>query len=95
MTISKETQGKELACINKLGELFAMSRWTEEPLADMMELLRDYADSRAEEGYQAGYQQALLDARAVAEHAVVVSQSLVEKAYEVAQLRLDRLLYNR
>ena len=38
MTISKETQGKELACINKLGELFAMSRWTEEPLADMMEL---------------------------------------------------------
>ena len=48
-----------------------MSSWTEEPLADMMELLRDCADSRAEEGYQAGYQQALLDARAVAEHAVV------------------------
>ena len=71
MTISKETQGKELACINKLGELFAMSRWTEQPLADMMELLRDYADSRAEEGYQAGYQQALLDARAVAEHAAL------------------------
>ena len=68
MTISKETQGKELACINKLGELFAMSRWTEQPLADMMDLLRDYAESRAEDGYQAGYQQALLDARAAAEH---------------------------
>ena len=37
----------------------------------MMELLRDYAESRAEEGYQAGYQQALLDARAVAEHASI------------------------
>ena len=28
MTISKETQGKELACINKLGELFATTPWT-------------------------------------------------------------------
>ena len=69
--ISKETQGKELACINKLGELFALSDWTEEPLSDMMTLLRDYAESRAAEGYEAGYQQALLDARAVAEHSVV------------------------
>ena len=34
----------------------------------MMDLLRDYAESRAEDGYQAGYQQALLDARAAAEH---------------------------
>ena len=69
MTISKETQGKELACINKLGELFAMSRWTEEPLADMMELLRDYAEGRAEEGYQGGEQQERVDARAGGEHA--------------------------
>ena len=37
----------------------------------MMNLLRDYAESRAEEGYQAGYQQALRDARAVAEHAAL------------------------
>ena len=37
----------------------------------MMTILRDYAESRAAEGYEAGYQQALLDARAVAEHSVV------------------------
>lgn len=69
--VSKETQGKEIACINKLGELFALSDWTEEPLHDMMALMRDYAESRAAEGYEAGYQQALLDARAVAEHSAL------------------------
>ena len=47
------------------------SQVTEELLSDMMTLLRDYAESRAAEGYEAGYQQALLDARAVAEHSVV------------------------
>lgn len=66
MTLSHETQGKELACINKLGELFALSDWTAEPLRDMMALLHDYAESRAEEGYQAGYQQAILDAKSLA-----------------------------
>ena len=71
MMFSKETQGKELACINKLGELFALSDWTEEPLSDMMTLLRDYAESRAAEGYEAGYKRALLDALAGAEHSGV------------------------
>ncbi|MDY4696700.1 hypothetical protein ACTQV0_09580 [Selenomonas montiformis] len=66
-----DTQGKELACIDKLGTMCAMSEWTEDQLQDVLELLRDYGQSRENDGYEAGYEAALNDAVAAAERNTV------------------------
>ena len=66
-----DTQGKELACIDKLGTMCAMSEWTEGQLQDVLELLRDYGQSRENDGYEAGYEAALNDAVAAAERNTV------------------------
>ena len=66
-----DTQGKELACIDKLGTMCAMSEWTEDQLQDVLELLRDYGQSRENDVYEAGYEAALNDAVAAAERNTV------------------------
>ena len=66
-----DTQGKELACIDKLGTMCAMSERTEDQLQDVLELLRDYGQSRENDGYEAGYEAALNDAVAAAERNTV------------------------
>lgn len=66
-----DTQGKELACIDKLGTMCAMSEWTEDQLQDVLELLRDYGQSRENDGYEAGYEAALNDAVAAVERNTV------------------------
>ena len=61
------TQGKELACIDKLGTMCAMSHWTDDQLQDVLDLLRDYGQSCEQDGFAAGYEAALIDAVAAAE----------------------------
>ena len=53
--MTMDTQGKELACIERLGTLCAMSEWTEGQLEDILDLLRDYGASCEHDGYQTGY----------------------------------------
>ena len=64
--MTMDTQGKELACIERLGTLCAMSDWTETQLEDMLRLLRDYGSCCEyyvfQEGYSEGYNMALADA---------------------------------
>lgn len=73
MTVS--TQGKELACIERLGTMCAMSDWTETQLEEMLNLLRDYGASCEYDGYQTGfdegYNMALSDAVEAAQRASV------------------------
>ena len=52
MTVA--TQGKELACIDKLGTMCAMSHWTDDQWQDVLDLLRDYGQSCEQEGDEAG-----------------------------------------
>ncbi|SFT53019.1 hypothetical protein SAMN02910356_00929 [Selenomonas sp. GACV-9] len=66
-----DTQGKELACIDKLGTMCAMSKWTDDQLQDVLDMLRDYGESREHDGYAAGYEAALNDAVAAAERTTV------------------------
>ena len=66
-----DTQGKELACIDKLGTMCEMSAWTDDQLQDVLDLLRDYGASREQDGYAAGYEAALNDAVAAAERTTV------------------------
>ncbi len=54
------TQGKELACIEQLGMMCAMSEWTEDQLEDMLNLLRDYGASWENDGYQTGFDLSLI-----------------------------------
>lgn len=65
--MTADTQGKELACMDKLGTLCAMSSWTDDQLQDVLDMLRDYGESREHDGYEAGYEAAQHDARAAAE----------------------------
>jgi len=53
--MTMDTQGKELACIERLGTLCAMSEWTEDQLKDILNLLRDYGASCEYDGYQTGF----------------------------------------
>ncbi len=73
--MTMDTQGKELACIERLGTLCAMSDWTETQLEDMLSLLRDYGASCEydgfQEGYNEGYNMALSDAVEAAQRSSV------------------------
>lgn len=69
--MTADTQGKELACIDKLGTMCAMSSWTDDQLQDLLDMLRDYGKSREHDGYEAGYEAAWQDALAAAEHPTV------------------------
>ena len=70
-----DTQGKELACVQRLGAICALSKWTEDQLEDMLKLLRDYGASCEIDGYQTGYDEgyssALADAVEAAERTTV------------------------
>ena len=70
-----DTQGKELICIERLGMICALSKWTEDQLGDMLKLLRDYGASCEFDGYQTGYDEgynmALADAVDAAERTTV------------------------
>lgn len=65
MTVA--TQGKELACIDKLGTMCAMNHWTDDQWQDVLDLLRDYGQSCEQDGDEAGYEAALNDAVAAAQ----------------------------
>jgi len=69
--MTADTQGKELACIDKLGTMCAMSNWTDDQLQDVLNMLRDYGESREHDGYEEGYEAALNDALAAAERTTV------------------------
>lgn len=70
MALEKSADALEQACINRLGELYALSDWTSDVLDETLALLREYGASCKRDGYD----EAIRDMKGVVEEKYLAAE---------------------
>lgn len=68
--MEKSADALEQACINRLGELYALSDWTRDVLDETLALLREYGASCERDGYD----EAIRDMKGVVEEKYLAAE---------------------